>query len=241
MTEPIKSPSTVSSHSHSSSSKDSFCLSSNYCTSLSDSQTHEPTDSLPKPGREPTRSDLKLSDSKPLPAPNVGFSQLPVFKPPQLANPSNTIYSLDWTNSAVTSIESFEPDNPLFDLTTMDPDLNAPQRKTVNHRCVPPTLPAPMLWSTFTHNEEFAEYIAAQGLCSQYPAPFQTTEQVPAPKGELELNKDYANMQLITDSNCAPHRIHHQCSWHWVTDFLLRDANLPVPFNSDLVSSHEDI
>ncbi len=74
--------------------------------------------------------------------------------------------------------------------------------------------------------------------------PFSTTteaEPSQAPKGHLELNKDYANIQLITDSNFAPDRIYHNCSWNWVTDVLLADSKLPVPFDRNLISSNDDL
>lgn len=231
----------VSSHSHSASSEDSFCLSSNYCTSVSDAQEQGPTDSLPEVGIKPTDNCSEISDSRSPFANTVEFSpQPPLFKQASLlSNPTNAIYSFDWTNSTVASSEDFAPDNPLFDLTKMNPDPN--EQGQVDQRCVPPTLPPPTLWSTFTHKDTFAAYIAAQGLDSENPAPFLTTEPVRAPKAELELNKNYANMQLITDSNYAPHRIYHNCSWHWVTDVLLCDANLPVPFKSNLISSCSDV
>ena len=144
---PSKSPSIASSYYHSSSSNDSFCLTSNYPTSLSELHEDQPTESPPKLGN---KNYHKLSNSKPPLAASIEFLPQSLPKHYWFSNPDHTVYSFNWTNT-VSSSKSFKLLNP-FNMAT----ANVPNK--INHWIVPPTLPPPpTLWSTFTQSEIFAE------------------------------------------------------------------------------------
>lgn len=242
MSKPISSPGITSSHSHSSlsSQDDSFCLSSNYSTSVSELQEPQPTEIPLELGNKLDKRPVKLSKDESLYDANLDLLSKPSFKPSQLSNPAKTIYSFDWTDSNIQSSNNhFPPDDPisLVNVSAMDPGAQGHQ---VDLRCVQPDLPPPTLWSTLTHKKCFSNYIKAENLNTQYPEPFSTTECHPVPE-KPEFNKDFPNIELITQANFPQHKIRLGCPMQWVSDHLLSNANLPVPFNPSLITSDPNL
>ncbi len=113
----------------------------------------------------------------------------------------------------------------------------------------PPTLPSAKFVSSLTHREVFSDYINEKSLLSHHHSGDSPTSGVAAegsaaiqpPKIDESTSKPYSNVAHIILSNTNKKKILHNCPIIWITQYLLGDHRLPVPFQDTLLMDDKDL
>ena len=115
----------------------------------------------------------------------------------------------------------------------------------------PPTLPNAKFVSSLTHREVFSDYINKKHLLSHHHSGDSPTSgvnvdagdsaSVQPPKIEELTAKPYSNISHIVLANTNKKKIIHNCPMLWVTQYLLGDDRLPVPFKDTLLIDDKDL
>jgi len=172
---------------------------------------------------------------------------------PQLTSKADpTIYSFAWSES-----NSENPSNQ-FEIVSSsmstsgiidprrNPQIPAAEAAVNDYRLAPPTLPHPICWTSLTHLDIFKEYISAEHLGEQGSSsdtPSEETQETTQETREL-LSKNYSNTEHINAANTNKFKIVPNVPSTWVDNHILAcrcPTDVPVPFNSDLVSENNNL
>lgn len=168
------------------------------------------------------------------------------------SKPDPTIYSFAWSATQSNSEPSTSPTSYSdleFSVQSMAtsgaefiPLEARPSRATKeisDFRKEPPTLPHPKFVSSLTHRDAFADYIDSELHLLPNPGPNHgaTTGDAGTQPHHIEepIAKCYSNIANIVLANTDKTKIQMNCPEGWVTQYLLGDNRLPVPFKPSLL------